>query len=92
MSALLARTRSEANRLKLVGVGWLLLVGAEVIAWVFDWPIPPWHAQVLLVTVLVAASGADPTFVAREKKETSRVLSPPSSAGAPSSGRFASFR
>ena len=31
---------------------------------------------------LVAASGADPAFVAREKKETSRVLSPLSSAAA----------
>ncbi len=41
---------------------------------------------------LVAASGADPSFVAREKKETSRALSPPSSAAAPSSGRFASFQ
>lgn len=41
---------------------------------------------------LVAASGADPAFVAREKKETSRVLSPLSNAAAPSSERFASFR
>lgn len=31
---------------------------------------------------LVAASGADPSFVAREKKETNRVLSPLSSAAA----------
>ena len=31
---------------------------------------------------LVAASGADPAFVVREKKETSRVLSPLSSAAA----------
>ncbi|MGS0687105.1 PH domain-containing protein [Nakamurella sp. GG22] len=35
--------------------GWLLLVVFEVIAWVFDWPIPPWHAQVLAATVLLAA-------------------------------------
>jgi hypothetical protein len=41
---------------------------------------------------LVAAGVADPTFVAREKKETRRALSPPSSAAARSSGRFASFR
>lgn len=41
---------------------------------------------------LVAASGADPTFVAREKKETRRALWPLSSVAAPSSGRFASFR
>jgi hypothetical protein len=31
---------------------------------------------------LVAASGADPSFVAREKKETNRALSPLSSAAA----------
>jgi hypothetical protein len=41
---------------------------------------------------LVAAGVADPAFVAREKKETRRALSPPLSAAAPSSGRFASFR
>ena len=41
---------------------------------------------------LVAASGADPTFVAREKKETRRALWLLSSAAARSSGRFASFR
>ncbi len=41
---------------------------------------------------LVAASGADPAFVAREKKETRRALWPLSSVAAPSSGRFASFR
>jgi uncharacterized protein len=36
--------------------GWLLVVVVEVIAWVFDWPIPPWHPQVLLATVLVAGA------------------------------------
>jgi hypothetical protein len=41
---------------------------------------------------LVAASGEDPTFLAREKKETRRALSRHSSAAAPSSGPFASFR
>lgn len=41
---------------------------------------------------LVAASGADPAFVAREKKETRRALSLPSSAAALSSGPSASFR
>lgn len=41
---------------------------------------------------LVAASGADPSFIAREKKETRRALSPHSSAAARLSGRFASFR
>ena len=41
---------------------------------------------------LVAAGAADPTFVAREKKETRRALSPLSSAAAPLSGPFASFR
>lgn len=38
---------------------------------------------------LVAASGADPGFVAREKKETNRVLSRLSSAAARSSAPFA---
>lgn len=41
---------------------------------------------------LVAASGADPTFVAREKKETNRALWPLSSAAARLSGQSASFR
>lgn len=41
---------------------------------------------------LVAAGVADPGFVAREKKETRQALWPLSSAAAPSSGRFASFR
>jgi hypothetical protein len=41
---------------------------------------------------LVAAGVADPAFVTREKKETRRALSPLSSAAAPSSERFASFR
>ena len=41
---------------------------------------------------LVAAGVADPSFIAREKKETRRALWALSSAAAPSSGRFASFR
>lgn len=41
---------------------------------------------------LVAAGVADPSFVAREKKETRRASWPLSSAAAPSSGRSASFR
>ncbi|MDB5941025.1 MAG: hypothetical protein JWQ13_591 [Ramlibacter sp.] len=41
---------------------------------------------------LVAASGADPAFVAREKKETRRALSRLSSAAAHSSAPSASFR
>ena len=41
---------------------------------------------------LVATSGAEPTFVAREKKETRPALSPPLSAAAPTSERFGSFR
>ena len=35
--------------------GWLVVIAIEVIAWVFDWPIPPWRPQVLVVTVVVAA-------------------------------------
>jgi hypothetical protein len=41
---------------------------------------------------LVAASGADPAFVAREKKETRRALSRLSSAAGHSSAPSASFR
>lgn len=41
---------------------------------------------------LPAAALADPSFSAREKKETSRGLSARSSAAASSSGPFASFR
>jgi hypothetical protein len=41
---------------------------------------------------LVAASRADPTFVAREKKEMRRALLACSSVAAPWSGPFASFR
>lgn len=41
---------------------------------------------------LVAASGEDPAFVAREKKETSRASWLLSSAAAPSSGPFASYQ
>jgi uncharacterized protein len=35
-------------------LGWLLVVSAQVVAWVFGWPVPPWHAQVLVVTTLLA--------------------------------------
>jgi membrane protein YdbS with pleckstrin-like domain len=35
-------------------VGWLIVVGVQVVAWIFDWPIPPWHPQVLTATVLIA--------------------------------------
>ncbi len=41
---------------------------------------------------LVATGVADPSFIAREKKETRRALWALSSAAAPSSGRFASFQ
>jgi membrane protein YdbS with pleckstrin-like domain len=36
-------------------IGWLAVVAVQVIAWAFDWPIPPWRPQVLLITVLLAA-------------------------------------
>jgi membrane protein YdbS with pleckstrin-like domain len=35
-------------------VGWLALIAAQVLSWVFDWPVPPWHAQLLGVTLVVA--------------------------------------
>ena len=34
--------------------GWLVVIGVQVLAWVLDWPIPPWHPQVLAATVVVA--------------------------------------
>ncbi len=36
-------------------IGWLVIVAVEVIAWVFDWPVPPWHGSVLAATVVLAA-------------------------------------
>ena len=26
-------------------IGWLLVIAAQVVAWVLDWPIPPWHRR-----------------------------------------------
>jgi len=34
--------------------GWLIFLALQTVAWVMDWPIPPWHPQVLTVTVLLA--------------------------------------
>ena len=34
--------------------GWLVLVAAQVLAWILQWPIPPWRNQVLVATVLLA--------------------------------------
>ena len=34
--------------------GWLLVIAIQLIAWSFDWPIPPWRPQVFVVTVVVA--------------------------------------
>ena len=34
--------------------GWLIVVALQLVSWVFDWPIPPWHPQVLAVTVIAA--------------------------------------
>ena len=36
-----------------LAAGWLI-IGAQIVAWVLDWPIPPWHPQVLAVTVVLA--------------------------------------
>ena len=35
-------------------VGWLIVIGVQVPAWIFDWPIPPWHPQVMTATVVIA--------------------------------------
>ena len=37
-------------------IDWLVVIGLQVIAWAFDWPIPPWHPQVLAGTVVIAAA------------------------------------
>jgi membrane protein YdbS with pleckstrin-like domain len=36
--------------------GWIVLIAVQVISWVLDWPVPPWHAQLLAVTVILAAA------------------------------------
>ena len=36
--------------------GWIVLIAVQVISWVLDWPVPPWHAQLLAVTVVLAAA------------------------------------
>ena len=36
--------------------GWLLVIAAQVVAWVLVWPVPPWHAQVVAVTVVLAVA------------------------------------
>lgn len=35
-------------------IGWLAVIGLQVIAWVFDWPVPPWRPQVFVATLLLA--------------------------------------
>jgi membrane protein YdbS with pleckstrin-like domain len=35
-------------------IGWLAVIGLQVISWVFDWPVPPWRPQVFVVTLLLA--------------------------------------
>jgi len=34
--------------------GWLLIIAAQILAWILDWPIPPWRTQVLVVTIVLA--------------------------------------
>jgi len=36
-------------------IGWLVVIAIQIVAWVFDWPVPPWPAQVMVATVLLAA-------------------------------------
>ena len=35
-------------------LGWLIVIALQVVAWVFDWPVPPWRPQVLAATVVLA--------------------------------------
>jgi len=36
--------------------GWIVVTVVQVVSWVLDWPVPPWHAQLLTVTVVLAAA------------------------------------
>jgi membrane protein YdbS with pleckstrin-like domain len=56
--------RSPANRVSpraipywtsRAALGWLAVIGVQIVAWVFDWPVPPWRLPVLAGTVVVAA-------------------------------------
>lgn len=35
-------------------LGWLIIIAFQVVSWIFDWPIPPWHPQVLAATAVLA--------------------------------------
>lgn len=35
-------------------IGWVIVVGVQVVAWVFDWPVPPWRPQVFVASVVIA--------------------------------------
>lgn len=37
-------------------IGWLAVIAVQVVAWVFDWPLPPFHPQVLAVTGVLAVT------------------------------------
>ena len=36
-------------------IGWLLVIIIQAVAWIFDWPVPPWKPQLMAVTVVLAA-------------------------------------
>jgi len=36
--------------------GWLVVIAVQVVSWELDWPLPPWHAQLLAVTVVLAVA------------------------------------
>ena len=35
-------------------IGWVVLIGAQVVVWALDWPFPPWHPQLLIATGVLA--------------------------------------
>ncbi len=37
-------------------IGWLVVFALQAVAWIFDWPVPPWKPQVLAVTLVLAAA------------------------------------
>jgi uncharacterized protein len=36
-------------------VGWGILLAAQIVAWALGWRFPPWHAQLIIATVVLGA-------------------------------------
>ncbi len=35
-------------------IGWVILIGAQLVVWALDWTFPPWHPQLLIATGVLA--------------------------------------